>query len=344
MAGYSVTVKVDSSGVGHAYVVLSAPGQADIVAGYYPGVSSPVAPGIVKNDAQTGSDVNGNPVEHLHDWSSGAINLSQAQYDAMKNYVIDAANNPLDVYLLIGNNCTDFVEAVLLAGGIKHWWGDAFDPRALKWQPAPWMPPNQGWPNSLFHSFNDAEGAFAFRRDGWREVFDDSGSLAADFQTPIVLDLDGDGIDTIARNSNVYFDHNGDGLAEQTGWVAPDDGLLVRDRNSSGFIESGLELFGNNTRLSDGTKAEDGYQALSELDTNSDGKVDVNDESWSQLNVWRDLDGNGFSHQTNFLVLRTLAFSQLVLITPTIRRPILKGIYEDKPVPLPRRMEQPERP
>ncbi|MHB1670212.1 hypothetical protein, partial [Thiomonas sp.] len=51
---------------------------------------------------------------------------------------------------------------------------------------------------------------------------------AATIPSPIVLDLDGDGVETTAVNSGAYFDHAGDGFAEQTGWVSPDDGLLVR--------------------------------------------------------------------------------------------------------------------
>lgn len=83
--------------------------------------------------------------------------------------------------------------------------------------------------------------------------------------SPIILDLDGDGIETIGVNAGAYFDHGGDGFAEQTGWVGADDGLLVWDRNSDGRINDGKELFGSETLLSDGTKAANGYAALAEL-------------------------------------------------------------------------------
>lgn len=45
------------------------------------------------------------------------------------------------------------------------------------------------------------------------------------------------------------------GLAESTGWVGADDGLLVRDLNDNGQIDNGTELFGNNSVLSSGEKA-----------------------------------------------------------------------------------------
>lgn len=43
----------------------------------------------------------------------------------------------------------------------------------------------------------------------------------------LVVDLDGDGIELIPlEESNVYFDVDGDGLAERTQWVHPDDGFI----------------------------------------------------------------------------------------------------------------------
>ena len=82
-------------------------------------------------------------------------------------------------------------------------------------------------------------------------------------QSPLVLDLDGDGIvETHKENSTVYFDHDNNGLAESTGWVGADDGLLVRDLNDNGQIDNGTELFGNNSVLSSGATAANGFEAL----------------------------------------------------------------------------------
>ena len=65
---------------------------------------------------------------------------------------------------------------------------------------------------------------------------------------PLVLDLDGDGLELTARtNLSPVFDLDGDGFAEQTGWVRPDDGLLVFDQNANGHIDDIGELFGNPT-------------------------------------------------------------------------------------------------
>lgn len=119
---------------------------------------------------------------------------------------------------------------------------------------------------------------------------------AADFNySPIILDLDGDGVETIGYKEGAYFDHDGNGFAEQTGWAASDDGLLVLDRNGDGIINSGRELFGDNTLLKNGRKAEHGFAALADLDDNEDGNIDPSDAIWNQLKVWRDLDGDGYS-------------------------------------------------
>ena len=120
----------------------------------------------------------------------------------------------------------------------------------------------------------------------------DPNGPAADQTSPIILDLDGDGIETRSSHSGVFFDHDGNLFAESTGWVGTDDGLLVFDKNTNGVIENGNELFGNNTQLSDGSLAENGYIALQELDDNQDGLINNMDAAWQQLNVWQDKNGN----------------------------------------------------
>ena len=117
---------------------------------------------------------------------------------------------------------------------------------------------------------------------------------AENSRSPIVIDLDGDGIETLDVGAS-YFDFDGDGLREMTGWVSPDDGLLVYDRNGDNRINNGRELFGNHSVLSNGQNAENGFQALAEFDDNGDGLIDAQDNAWSGLQVWRDLNGNGIS-------------------------------------------------
>ena len=111
--------------------------------------------------------------------------------------------------------------------------------------------------------------------------------------SPLVVDLDGDGIETLGSGVGIYFDHDNNGFSEDTGWVGKDDGLLVRDINGNGQIDNGTELFGNNTLLSNGEKAKNGFEALKELDSNNDNVFDQNDAAWNEVKVWKDGNSNG---------------------------------------------------
>ena len=120
---------------------------------------------------------------------------------------------------------------------------------------------------------------------------------------PLALDLDGDGIETRGADGKVVFDHNGDGMRTGTGWVRSDDGLLVLDRNSNGTIDNGGELFGVDTTKSDGKKATDGFDALSDLDSNDDGVFDAKDTRFKDVRVWRDLNQDGVSQSSELSTL-----------------------------------------
>jgi len=135
--------------------------------------------------------------------------------------------------------------------------------------------------------------------DSIRDQFD----IAEKTLSPLILDLDGDGVETTGVKSGAYFDHAGDGFAEQTGWVGADDGLLVYDRNGNGRIDTGTELFGSNTLLADGTMAANGFEALKELDTNHDGKIDAQDAAFANLRVWKDADSDGYTSDGELLTL-----------------------------------------
>lgn len=61
------------------------------------------------------------------------------------------------------------------------------------------------------------------------EPIRDGMGQAAGIPSPIMLDLDGDGVETTSMGNGIYFDYAADGFAEKTAWVGKDDGLLVRD-------------------------------------------------------------------------------------------------------------------
>ena len=126
---------------------------------------------------------------------------------------------------------------------------------------------------------------------------------AAYIATPIMLDLNGDGVQTLGLDAGVQFDVRANGLPMHTGWVSAQDGLLVMDRNTDGSINDGSELFGSSTVLADGTRAQDGYQALAALDSNGDGMISRQDAVFAQLRVWVDANSDGLSAPAE---LRTL--------------------------------------
>jgi hypothetical protein len=135
---------------------------------------------------------------------------------------------------------------------------------------------------------------------------------------PLVLDLNGDGIHTVGVNgaNSVYFDQDGDGIKTATGWVKSDDGFLVLDRNGNGLIDNGSELFGDNTALSTGEQAAEGFAALADQDSNQDGVINANDANFANLRVWRDLNQDGVS-QTNELFTLDAAGVQSVNLANT---------------------------
>ena len=126
------------------------------------------------------------------------------------------------------------------------------------------------------------------------------------------------GIETLGQRAVTYLMHDGNGFAELTGWVSADDGFLALDRDGNGRIDSGRELFGDQTMLAGGVLAAGGVQALSEwdgaaADGNGDGVINASDAVWSRLRVWRDLDSDGFSDAGELFALSDLGVSRISL-------------------------------
>ena len=132
---------------------------------------------------------------------------------------------------------------------------------------------------------------------------------------PLALDLNGNGIETLAANGHdgAMFDHERSGIRTATGWIHSNDGILVHDRNGDGKINDGSEIFGDNTPLKSGKTAAHGFAALAELDENGDGKVDAADSAFGKLGVWRDLNHNGISEEGELFTLKDLRIKSLNL-------------------------------
>lgn len=142
---------------------------------------------------------------------------------------------------------------------------------------------------------------------------------------PLALDLDGDGVETVATNAGVLFDHNADGIKTNTGWIKADDGLLVRDMNGNGTIDTGRELFGDSTRLANGQTAAQGFAALADMDANTDGKIDASDATFGELKIWRDLNQDGTSQGSELFTLAELGIQSLGTTGARVSVPVPGG-------------------
>lgn len=135
------------------------------------------------------------------------------------------------------------------------------------------------------------------------------------FYDPLVLDLDGDGIELVKANgwNGVQFDFNGDGIQSATGWVKADDGILVYDRNANGVIDDGTEIFGKDFNKQQNIK--DGFAALGTLDNNKDNVLNNQDTAFNKIKVWRDLNQDGQTQTGELFTLNELGIASLSLDT-----------------------------
>jgi hypothetical protein len=125
-------------------------------------------------------------------------------------------------------------------------------------------------------------------------------NLCQDHPSPILMDLENDGIHLTGLDDPVWFDIDADGAPDLMSWTDRGERLLALDRNGNGSIDDGGELFGTATRLSDGTRALNGYVALAELDSwvfsgNGDGHLDSTDATFGSLRLWIDRNHDGIS-------------------------------------------------
>lgn len=131
----------------------------------------------------------------------------------------------------------------------------------------------------------------------------------------IVLDLDGNGIESTSAESGIMFDGNAIGWRCGTGWLAAGNGFLAFDRNNDGIINDGSELFGMsivNYRNGGGFSLNP-LEALAREDFNKDRVVNAKYLNWQSLRVWRDLSQDGVCQPNELFTLEELSIESFNL-------------------------------
>jgi hypothetical protein len=130
--------------------------------------------------------------------------------------------------------------------------------------------------------------------------------------SPLILDLNGDGINTTSLDWPVQFDFWGEDQGIETSWTDPttEEAFLFLDLNGNGRVDDGRELFGNATLLPSGEAAHHGFEALGIYDDplyggNGDGRIAPSDRIWHFLGLWTDRNHNGVSERGEIRALQS---------------------------------------
>ncbi|MFO0761601.1 MAG: calcium-binding protein [Byssovorax sp.] len=143
--------------------------------------------------------------------------------------------------------------------------------------------------------------------------------------TPLVLSFDGANVRFEASDRAFDF---GIAMSVQTDWPGAETPWLAIDRNGNGAIDDATELFGSSSPLAVGGRAENGFVALRELDSNGDGWITPADAAWCDLLVWSDRDRDRVSSPGELTPLGAAGVAAIDLAFSSIPRCDARGNCE----------------
>lgn len=189
------------------------------------------------------------------------------------------------------------------------------------------------WDNGYYTYYTPAS------RGNWRwTTYNQYGQIIESYDpdqnlNPVLLDLNNDGhldlrpIDINNGQINAgspQFDWNGDGLADATAWVGPQDGFLAIDlaadgsAGPDGAINQAKELAFTLWPTEEQGSTNSDLEALRLVfDTNNDGLLSAEDSRWSEFRVWQDINQNGVSETGEVSTLDQLGIKYINLIPTT---------------------------
>ncbi|WP_294121532.1 DUF5801 repeats-in-toxin domain-containing protein [Sphingomonas sp.] len=125
---------------------------------------------------------------------------------------------------------------------------------------------------------------------------------------PVVLDLNGDGVQFLAADAGVRFDYNGDGVKEATAWAGPTDGILVLDANGNGTVDGAGEFVFGSGSVTD-------LQGLRALYGDT---LDANDADFAKFGVWQDANSNGVVDAGEYKSLTAAGITSINLVSDNV--------------------------
>jgi len=151
------------------------------------------------------------------------------------------------------------------------------------------------------HSIN-----YTFTLDSEHTSYSKFEMTAAALKDPLIVQFSKQSIGNITATTE--FDINQDKTLNTLPIFSGDVGYLVFDKNANGVADNGSELFGPQTG--------NGFNELSQLDSNNNGFIDEDDQAFKNLYIWQPENNN---QQTQWLSLQQAdikAISTTAIATP----------------------------